>query len=539
MLDEYSDCFSQVVSVIDQRNGIVSGQMDVAGTRLTLLLEAVMETADEDNDEEAALTAGDALNHLSLARIAAMKFLRTSDEKDAHHAIDNLKKGENLLNVLGEELQNPTRKAWLAEAEQGYAFYAERLESTIDHVKQRDDLVKNSLDVIGPNVAALGDELIESIRHTQVELQDGAKAQAKASMVQLLGIGAVALLLAVAISALLIRLIVATTKRVLRTLQAIAQGDLTTEPLNIKTRDEMGELARAADKMNESLQNLLREVDHASKDVASAATEIASSSEEMAQGMSEQTSQMAQISQAVQEMSKSVVLVAEKASQASQTATRSGDLAGEGGQVVTETVEGMQSIREAVMASAGSVEELGKRGQQIGQIIDVINDIADQTNLLALNAAIEAARAGEHGRGFAVVADEVRKLADRTTKATEEVGDSISAIQSETVDAVKRMEIGTQQVEQGVEKASHAGESLGQIVDAATEVAEMIREISGAADEQSAAAEQVSQNIVSISAVAEQSSQGAEQAAQASQELSTKAEQLQQLVSSFKLHKAA
>jgi methyl-accepting chemotaxis protein len=238
-------------------------------------------------------------------------------------------------------------------------------------------------------------------------------------------------------------------------------------------------------------------------------------------------------------MSSSVIEVAKKSSQASEQATKAGQQATEGGSVVEQTVVGMQAINEAVSAGAVSVTELGKRGEQIGEIIKVINDIADQTNLLALNAAIEAARAGEHGRGFAVVADEVRKLAERTTKATEEVAGSIRAIQDETRTAVERMTTGTQQVEVGVEKANAAGITLKGIVASANDVASMIQSIAAASEQQSSASEQISRSLESISSVTREATAGASQAAQASTELSSKAEQLRSMVARFKLSDGA
>jgi methyl-accepting chemotaxis protein len=315
---------------------------------------------------------------------------------------------------------------------------------------------------------------------------------------------------------------------------AEGDGDLT-QRIDVNSKDEIGRLGGFVNQFIKRVHDVISEVSGASREVASAATEIAASSEEIAAGMNEQSGQVTQISAAIEQMSASVAEVARKSGEAADNAKASGQVAAEGGQVVSDTIAGMNQISEAVVASAASVSELGKRGEQIGQIIEVINDIADQTNLLALNAAIEAARAGEHGRGFAVVADEVRKLADRTTKATEEIGESISAIQSETSLAVERMNAGTEQVEVGVAKATQAGESLEKIVAGAQEVADMIQSIAAAADEQSATSEEVSRNVESISAVTKQTSEGTNQAATAALQLSEKSEQLLKLVGTFKV----
>lgn len=279
---------------------------------------------------------------------------------------------------------------------------------------------------------------------------------------------------------------------VVDTVQKVADGDLT-QRLNIVRGDEIGKMSSSFDKLMDSLHGIIREVSGSANDVAAASTQIAASAEEM---------------------SASVTEVAREAAKAADAASESGKIAGEGGEVVLETVNGMKAIDTAVTESAQSVQELGARGQQIGDVIKVINDIADQTNLLALNAAIEAARAGEHGRGFAVVADEVRKLAERTTKATEEIAGSITSIQQETASAVEKMNHGTKQVRVGVERAGVAGQSLERIVAGAKEVAGMIQ---------------------SISAAAEEAGAGAGQSASAATELSTKAEQLRTIVQKFKV----
>ena len=316
--------------------------------------------------------------------------------------------------------------------------------------------------------------------------------------------------------------------------ERIGDGDLTRE-LSASGRDEVSALTRGVGVMAASLRDVVTQVASASREVASAATQIAASNEEVAKSADEQSAQVTQISAAVEEMSASVIEVARKSSEAAGNASEAGKLAGEGGTVVQQTIQGMNAIAGAVQSGAQSVRELGKRGEQIGQIIAVINDIADQTNLLALNAAIEAARAGEHGRGFAVVADEVRKLADRTTKATDEIGQSIRAIQSETTSAVAGMDAGTREVEQGVAKAGEAGRSLEKIVASAKEVATVITSIAAAAEEQSAAAQQVSQSIGNVTAAAQQTREATGQAATAATQLSNKAEQLLALMNRFRI----
>jgi methyl-accepting chemotaxis protein len=181
------------------------------------------------------------------------------------------------------------------------------------------------------------------------------------------------------------------------------------------------------------------------------------------------------------------------------------------------------------------VQELGVSSDQIGEIIGVIDEIADQTNLLALNAAIEAARAGEQGRGFAVVADEVRKLAERTTKATKEIATMIKNIQVETRSAVEAMQAGTKQVEEGVESTTQAGTSLKEIIQVSEQVGEMITHIATAATQQSTATEQVNVNVENISKISQESAAGAQQSAKACHDLSGLALDLQNLVGQFKL----
>ncbi|MDP2381765.1 MAG: methyl-accepting chemotaxis protein, partial [Nitrospirota bacterium] len=227
--------------------------------------------------------------------------------------------------------------------------------------------------------------------------------------------------------------------------------------------------------------------------------------------------------------------VAQNSGKAATLAQETVQTAKNGGSVVADTISGMQHLSEAVSNSATIIAELGKSSDQIGEIVRVIEDIADQTNLLALNAAIEAARAGEQGRGFAVVADEVRKLAERTTKATKEIGDMIRQIQHDTRGAVDSMQQGTQKVSGGVELVNKTGEALTRIVQMVSESADMIRQIAVASEEQSVATQQIANDIENVAKVTKESASGANESAKASHDLSQLAVELQGIVGSFKV----
>ncbi|MEM8756246.1 MAG: methyl-accepting chemotaxis protein [Planctomycetota bacterium] len=345
------------------------------------------------------------------------------------------------------------------------------------------------------------------------------------------------ILLGVGVFVLLLRaLVIKPVTSMVAVVKDIAQGDgdLTTR-IGVNRGDEIGQLGRWFDTFLDGLYEIISQVRGATGEVSAAATQIAASSEEMATGLEHQRTQTGQVSAAVEEMSGSVREVAAKSQEAVGTARTSGDDASEGGKIVGQTVEEMHTISRQVNASASAVRELGSKSEQIGAIIAVINDIADQTNLLALNAAIEAARAGEHGRGFAVVADEVRKLAERTQQATEEVAGSIREIQTETERAVTEITTSTERVDEGVTLARTAGEALERIVAGSNNLQSVVESISAAAAQQSAASDEIARSTEAINAVTGESAQGASQAAQAATQLSQAAESLQSQVNRFKL----
>jgi methyl-accepting chemotaxis protein len=318
------------------------------------------------------------------------------------------------------------------------------------------------------------------------------------------------------------------------TLVVMATGDLTVR-MKGDYQGDLQIIKESINKVGASLQSALQKVSEAVSATASASSQISSSTEEMAAGSFEQTSQAGEVASAVEEMTRTILENSKNASAAADTAKQARVNAEQGGAVVGESIEGMKRIAAVVNKSAQTVKDLGHSSDQIGEIIGVIEDIADQTNLLALNAAIEAARAGEQGRGFAVVADEVRKLAERTTRATKEITSMIKKIQTDTTGAVTAMEEGTSEVEQGILLADKAGASLQQIVGVSQRVTDMVTQIATASEEQSATSEEISKNVEAISKVTGETAQGTQQIARAAEDLNRLTENLQQLVAAFRL----
>jgi methyl-accepting chemotaxis protein len=338
-------------------------------------------------------------------------------------------------------------------------------------------------------------------------------------------------------------------------LGAFVKGDLAVEVpradyrrVELDNTPEARELAAAMQEMGHSsektavllrdlrgrLDSVIQEIGHSARDLTSAAGQLRACTSDTRQTETSQTDMLKAVMETVSTVSAHAMSVHTNADQASQAARQASETAQMGGEIVQGTIAGIQSIADVVRQSAGSIGELAQSAQQIGQIIEVIDDIADQTNLLALNAAIEAARAGEQGRGFAVVADEVRKLAERTGEATKQIHEMIGHIQSRTTEAVKSMKSGDERVTDGREMADQAGTSLTEIMTSSAQVLGIIKEIASVSQQQSGVTDNLQQQLQQLSAGIEQSQTDARRAFAAAEDLSHRAEQMQVLARQFK-----
>ncbi|MDD5285076.1 MAG: methyl-accepting chemotaxis protein [Desulfuromonadaceae bacterium] len=376
------------------------------------------------------------------------------------------------------------------------------------------------------------DLLANDIMNAANTLASGAKR----ALVFSIALSVILVCIALFIGILVMRSITAPLSRMLGMLKDIAEGegDLTRR-LDTDRKDEFGELSRWFNRFVDNIHAIISQVAANTGQVSAAASQLQSTAEQIATAAEEVACQSVTVATASEEMSATSNDISHNCSLASEISGRANQTATGGAEVVQKTLVGMQNIAERVQESARTVESLGARSDQIGAIVGTIEDIADQTNLLALNAAIEAARAGEQGRGFAVVADEVRALAERTTRATKEIGAMIKAIQSETAGAVGSMENGVREVEKGMESSRKSGDALQQIVDAISEVSMQVHQIATAAEEQTAVTGEISSNIHQITDVVSDTARGAHETAAAASQLSSLAIELQRMVGRFKL----
>ncbi|MEM9252702.1 MAG: methyl-accepting chemotaxis protein, partial [Planctomycetota bacterium] len=454
----YDSTFTEVQYTIEQRNLLQAETLRPLGIRARKEMLEALNIAAEDNQLEETRILGEKIMNFMLARYYGQNFIATGKEEAYQRAMSEFGKTLEAIEQMAATTHDQRLVDMLEIVGPDVQAYRDTFTQIHGYRVKRDELVHSTLDVLGPGMADLLAQVNDSLEHDSHTLSAEASAAAAWATTLIVGISVVAIVLGIGAAFLLARSIVRPVHRLRDRLDQIANGDGDlTQRIDANGHDELADVAKLFNKFMDSIHDVISQTVRATNEVAAAATQISASSEELSGGSRDQSNQVTQVSAAVEELSASVIEVARKAADAANNSQRSGEVAQQGGTVVEQTVEGMHAIRESVASSAQSVNELGKRGEQIGAVIQVINDIADQTNLLALNAAIEAARAGEHGRGFAVVADEVRKLADRTVKATQEIAESIEAVQTETGQAVERMNAGSERVEQGVEYAQQAG----------------------------------------------------------------------------------
>lgn len=436
----------------------------------------------------------------------------------------------------------------LVQTEKGKALYQAMVDARKPNADMRNQIVKalqagnkkeavQLLDKYEPLQAAYlkaVDAMVEYYRQVSMQAAEQAEASANRNRWIIVAASVTNIVLSLFVVLWIIRSITRPLHDAVETANRIAAGDLTVK-LQEGGTSETGQLLSAMKTMVDKLKGVIIDIRDASTQVATGSDKLSASSEEISRTMHDQTSRSSQIATAAEEMSQTVIDIAKNASSIAQSSTETSAIAHKGSTIVSQSVAETKTVAETVNKSAVVMQTLGEKSTQIGEIVAVINDIADQTNLLALNAAIEAARAGEQGRGFAVVADEVRKLAERTAKATAEISQMIGAIQGEVDNAVHAMNQTNKQVDVGLRYSVEAGEQLESIVSSVSSLQSMIQQIASATEEMSSTSEAISGDIQAVAGGAREISSGAEDIAHASSELAHLSAQLKSIVDRFKV----
>ena len=366
---------------------------------------------------------------------------------------------------------------------------------------------------------------------SQTKVRDTAAAQAKTLLM-------VATVLALALGLLaawaITRQIIIPLRQTLRAAERVASGDLT-QNLQVNRRDELGQLQASMQRMTQGLRELIGGIGDGVTQIASAAEQLSAVTEQTSAGVNNQKVETDQVATAMNQMTATVHEVARNAEQASEAALMADQQAREGDRVVGEAVAQIERLAGEVVNSSEAMNQLKAESDKIGSVLDVIKSVAQQTNLLALNAAIEAARAGEAGRGFAVVADEVRSLAQRTQQSTEEIEELIAGLQSGTQRVASVMDNSRQLTDSSVELTRRAGSSLETITRTVSSIQAMNQQIATAAEEQTAVAEEINRSVMNVRDISDQTSAASEETASSSVELARLGTHLQGLVGRFRL----
>ena len=388
--------------------------------------------------------------------------------------------------------------------------------------------MKEATDLMGVQI----NQLIAINKKDATDAATVSKGQYDNANVGVIAVSIIAVLMTVILAWLLTRSIVSPLARAVRAAEEIAAGDLT-RAIHVDGKDEAAHLLRALSTMQRNLRQTLELIAGSSTQLASAAEELSVVTEQSSRGLQQQNNEIEQAATAVNQMTAAVEEVARNAVSTSEASQQSNQTARQGRDRVVETVKSIQDMTQQIQATSGLVEGLATQGRDIGKVLDVIRSIAEQTNLLALNAAIEAARAGEAGRGFAVVADEVRALAHRTAQSTTEIEQMVAGIQTRTGEAVQSMSRNTESTRTTLGLASAAGDALELITEAIAQINERNLVIASASEEQAQVSKEVDRNLVNIRDLAAQTSAGANQTSAASHELSRLAVDLKAMVARF------
>lgn len=531
----YEEAFQQVVNLMKKRDEIEKNELVPAGEKMRILIEDFIDSAFQDNDSKAVYHSSHVQKKMLVGRLYVVKFLQSNRDNDFELAVENMEtsfKAE--LKSLEPYLTSSQRTKIFNNFSSAHTDYIQSMDNIHNLILEINTITEKTLNRIGTEIAQNMEDINLSIMKDQETLGPLLKENTDESVNLTLLLSGIAIVLGIVSAYLLTVTITRPIEHAVKAANLLAAGDLTVE-VGTTSRDETGTLLNAVQNTATNLKQMMFTISKASSELASASEELAVVTEQTSKGISQQEVETDMVATAMNEMTTTIHDVADNAAKASSASNQADQDALYGAQVVNSTINSINSLSVSVNTSSHKLSEVQQEVSNISSILKVISDIADQTNLLALNAAIEAARAGEQGRGFAVVADEVRSLAERTQGSTTEIQAIIEQLQVGTEGTVEAMNQGKQLADSCVEQAEKTNAALEAITRSIGVINDMNMQIASASEQQSIVSEEINKNVVNVKRVAEENSVAANQTSSSSVEIARLAQDLGQLVSQFKV----
>ncbi|MGX1112057.1 methyl-accepting chemotaxis protein [Pseudoalteromonas sp. MBR-15] len=531
----YKNGFEDIVKLVEKRDDVVENKLDGNGQFMREALTEIMVLSKNKENSAALFLSAQLQESLLLGRLYAAKFLVSNSLVDFDRTIKEFKGVQAKTQQLSAGLFDAKEQGLLSDFKTRTNDYITGLEQVKSLITERNNII-GTLDKIGPQIAEEIERIKLASQNRQDEIGPMIQASSENAITTILVFAIIIITVGIFLSIFISRLIKAPIggepSEIATIVQSIAEGDLT---YRFSQHGNETGIYLAMREMVSKLNEMLTQISESTTQVSRTSQDLTTITASSKTGAEHQSDQLTQTATAMHEMSATINEITQSAQMAAEAATKADNEVLTGTQVVSQTHHAMGELVETMLNVSKTIENLEAETESVGFILDVIRGIADQTNLLALNAAIEAARAGEQGRGFAVVADEVRSLASRTQQSTEEIQVMISNLQNEAKRSVDSMKMNMQNVEQTAEKTEQTGEVLEQISQSVGTIKDMNVQIASASEEQNVVSMQISESVQHVNEKAHETMDGAERAAAIADGLAQTALELDQIVKQFKV----